>query len=209
MNKFEYKKLTPFKWFVLENFPFIEADFDALTDWQLFCKLGKEINKIINSQNVVGEQMEEVTNNMISLQEFVENYFDNLDIQEEVNTKLNEMAESGELAEIISQYLELSGIFSYNNLEEMLSATNLINNSRTIIFGKEDFTDGGYKEFVIKDNTHNSSGQYSEAVLTYGEEFTNAESSNLWKGRYRKINGDFQPGSGFCVHGQEGYPDRL
>lgn len=153
MNKFEYKKLTPFKWFVLENFPFIEADFDALTDWQLFCKLGKEINKIINSQNVVGEQMEEVTNNMISLQEFVENYFDNLDIQEEVNTKLNEMAESGELAEIISQYLELSGIFSYNNLEEMLSATNLINNSRTIIFGKEDFTDGGYKEFVIKDNT--------------------------------------------------------
>lgn len=153
MNKFEYKKLTPFKWFVLENFPFIEADFDALTDWQLFCKLGKEINKIINSQNVVGEQMEEVTNNMISLQEFVENYFDNLDIQEEVNTKLNEMAESGELAEIISQYLELSGIFSYNNLEEMLSATNLTNNSKSIIFGKEDFTDGGYKEFVIKDNT--------------------------------------------------------
>lgn len=153
MNKFEYKNLTPFKWFVLENFPFIEADFDALTDWQLFCKLGKEINKIINSQNVVGKQMEEVTNNMISLQEFVENYFDNLDIQEEVNIKLNEMAESGELAEIISQYLELSGIFSYNNLEEMLSATNLINNSKTIIFGKEDFTDGGYKEFVIKDNT--------------------------------------------------------
>lgn len=153
MNKFEYKNLTPFKWFVLENFPFLEADFDALTEWQLFCKIGKEINKIINSQNVVGKQMEEVTNNMISLQEFVENYFDNLDIQEEVNTKLNEMAESGELAEIISQYLELSGIFSYNNLEEMLSATNLTNNSKTIIFGKDDFTDGGYKEFVIKDNT--------------------------------------------------------
>ena len=153
MNKFEFKNLTPFKWFVLENFPFIEADFDALTEWQLFCKIGKEINKIINSQNVVGKQMEEVTNNMISLQEFVENYFDNLDIQEEVNTKLNEMAESGELAEIISQYLELSGIFSYNNLEEMLSATNLTNNSKTIIFGKDDFTDGGYKEFVIKDNT--------------------------------------------------------
>ena len=128
MNKFEYRKLTPFKWFVIENFPFIEADFDAITEWQLFEKLGNEINKVINSQNTVGLQMEEVTNNMISLQEFVENYFDNLDVQDEINNKLNEMAESGELAEIISQYLQLSGIFSYNNLEEMLSATNLTNN---------------------------------------------------------------------------------
>ena len=153
MNKFEYRKLTPFKWFIIENFPFIEADFDAITEWQLFEKLGNEINKVINSQNTVGLQMEEVTNNMISLQEFVENYFDNLDVQDEINNKLNEMAESGELAEIISQYLQLSGIFSYNNLEEMLSATNLTNNSKAIIFGKEDFTDGGYKEFIIKDNT--------------------------------------------------------
>ena len=46
MNKFNFNKLTPFKWFVIENFPFIEADFDTLTEWQLFCKLGKEINKI-------------------------------------------------------------------------------------------------------------------------------------------------------------------
>ena len=58
MNKFEYKKLTPFKWFVLENFPFIEADFDALTNWQIFCKLGKEINKVIDKMNLCGEQTE-------------------------------------------------------------------------------------------------------------------------------------------------------
>ena len=43
---YDYKPLPPFKWFILENFPFIEADFDALTNWQLFCKLGKEMNKI-------------------------------------------------------------------------------------------------------------------------------------------------------------------
>ena len=47
-NEFDYKKLAPFKWFVLENFPFIEADFDAITEWQLFNKLGNEINKIID-----------------------------------------------------------------------------------------------------------------------------------------------------------------
>ena len=106
MNKFDYKNLTPFKWFVLENFPFIEADFDALTEWQLFCKLGKEINKIIDSQNVVGTQMENVTNAFIELQNYVDNYFKNLDVQEEINNKLNEMAEDGTLTLLIKKYVD-------------------------------------------------------------------------------------------------------
>lgn len=94
---FDYKNLSPFKWFVLENFPFIEADFDALTDWQLFCKLGKEINKIIDSQNIVGEQAETLTNTFNTLYNYVHNYFDNLDVQDEIDNKLNELVESGEL----------------------------------------------------------------------------------------------------------------
>lgn len=111
MNKFEFKNLTPFKWFVLENFPFIEADFDALTEWQLFCKLGKEMNKIINSENTVGTQMENVTNAFIELQNYVTNYFDNLDVQDEINNKLNEMVESGELQQILENILKHKIIF--------------------------------------------------------------------------------------------------
>ena len=112
MNKFEYKNLTPFKWFVLENFPFIEADFDALTEWQLFCKLGKEINKIIDSQNTVGSEMEKFSQAFIELKNYVDNYFENLDVQDEINNKLNEMAESGVLQEIISSYLNTKAIFT-------------------------------------------------------------------------------------------------
>ena len=103
---FDYKNLSPFKWFVLENFPFIEADFDALTEWQLFCKIGKEINKIIDSQNIVGEQAENLTNAFNSLSNYVNNYFENLDVQEEINNKLNEMVEDGTLETIISKYIE-------------------------------------------------------------------------------------------------------
>ena len=102
-TNFIYKNLSPFKWFVLENFPFLEADFDALTEWQLYCKLGKEINKIINSINLSGEQVEKLTNGFNDLQNYVNNYFDNLDVQEEVNIKLNEMAEDGTLEKIINQ----------------------------------------------------------------------------------------------------------
>lgn len=120
MNKFNFNKLTPFKWFILENFPFIEADFDALTEWQLFCKLGKEMNKIINSENTLGTQMENVTNAFIDLQNYINNYFDNLDVQEEINTKLNEMVEDGTLAEIINQE-----IFSEINQKILNNETNI------------------------------------------------------------------------------------
>lgn len=106
MNNFNYNKLTPFKWFILENFPFIEADFDALTEWQLFCKLGKEMNKIITSENVLGTQMENVTNAFIELENYVNNYFNNLDVQDEINNKLNEMAEDGTLSSLLAPYLE-------------------------------------------------------------------------------------------------------
>ena len=102
MNKYNYKYLNPFKWFILENFPFIEADFDALTNWQLFCKLGKEMNKIIDNLNSLGIETENLSQAFIELQNYVNDFFDNLDVQEEVNTKLDEMAENGTLEELIT-----------------------------------------------------------------------------------------------------------
>ena len=154
MNKFNFNKLTPFKWFVLENFPFIEADFDALTEWQLFCKLGKEMNKIINSENTLGTQLENVTNAFIDLQNYVNNYFDNLDIQEEVNNKLNEMAESGELTEIIAQYLQLAGLLCFNTVNDMKNATNLVNGSFVKTFGFHNIGDKGQNIYKIRNITN-------------------------------------------------------
>lgn len=104
-ENYKYKKLYPFKWFVLENFPFIEEDFDAITNWQLFCKLGKEMNKIINSVNMSGEQVELLSESFNQLQDYVNNFFDNLDVQDEVNNKLDEMVTDGTLERIINQEL--------------------------------------------------------------------------------------------------------
>ena len=142
MNKFEFKNLTPFKWFVLENFPFIEADFDALTEWQLFCKLGKEINKIIDSQNVVGTEMEKFSQAFIELKNYVDTFFENLDVQDEINNKLNEMAESGQLADIISQYLKLAGVLAFDTVENMKNGDNFVNGSIVRTLGKEQYNDG-------------------------------------------------------------------
>ena len=161
MNKFNFNKLTPFKWFVLENFPFIEADFDALTEWQLFCKLGKEINKIINSENTLGTQMENVTNAFIDLQNYVNNYFDNLDVQDEINNKLNEMAQDGTLQEIIAEYLNTKSLLGFDNVSDMINSENLIEGSYAETFGFHNINDGGSKKYkIIKEqNAQNVNGR--------------------------------------------------
>lgn len=151
MNKFNYTNLTPFKWFVLENFPFIEADFDALTEWQLFCKIGKEMNKIIDSQNSVGQEMETISQAFISLQNYVNDYFENLDVQDEIDNKLNEMAESGELTEIIEQYLQLAGLLCFNTKQDLKNAENLVNGSFAKTFGNLTYNDGYGNYYKIRE----------------------------------------------------------
>lgn len=137
-NNYDYKRLTPFKWFVLQNFPFIDEDFNAITNYQLFCKLGEEINKVIESMNLAGAQVEELTN-------YVNNFFDNLDVQDEVDNKLDEMAESGELTDIIAQYLQLAGLLCFNTKVDLKSAQNLVNGSFAKTYGTLAYNDGyGY-----------------------------------------------------------------
>lgn len=167
MNNFDFKKIYPFKWFVLENFPFIEADFDAITNWQLFCKLGEEINKIIEKTNLTGEQVEKLTNAFIELQTFVNNYFNNLDVQEEVNRKLDEMAQSGQLADLVSQYLKSQAIIGFNTSNNLAQATNLANNSIARTLGHLSYNDGkgAFYKIRTRQNNDNPDG-YNLIVLT-------------------------------------------
>lgn len=88
----ELKPISPFKFQLLQSFPFIAEDFDQMTEYALFCKLVEKMNEVIGNENQV-----------VVLVNEMKNYFDTLDVQEEINNKLNDMAESGELAEIINQ----------------------------------------------------------------------------------------------------------
>lgn len=142
--KYDYTILTPFKLCVLENFPFIEADFDALTNYQIMCKMVEYMNSISKNQNLV-------QTNMIELN----NWFNNLDVQEEINNKLDSMAESGELQEIIESYLNSNCIVAFNTLIDLKNGENLIEGSFACSYGKNSLNDG-YGAFY-KIRTINSS----------------------------------------------------
>ena len=95
-------KIPLFRRFVIQNFPYIEQDFDALTDYQLISKIVEYLNKVIESQNGLVDDMNDLETAFNTLKDYVDHYFDNLDVQEEINNKLDAMAEAGTLQEIIT-----------------------------------------------------------------------------------------------------------
>lgn len=94
--------LTPFKLCVLQNFPFIEADFDAVTNYQLLCKVVEYLNKIIDNNNKQNDNISQLEQNFIRLYNYVNNYFSNLDVQEEINKKIDELIATGEFNSFLS-----------------------------------------------------------------------------------------------------------
>lgn len=157
MNNYKYNpiKMTPFKWFVLENFPFIEEDFDSLTSYGLWCKLKEYFNKVATKTNEMGTQVENLTNAFNVLKDYVDNYFDNLDVQDEINNKLDDMVERGTLQEIISSYLNSKAIFGFDNVASMKQSSNLINGSYAKTLGYYNKNDGGEGLYKIRNRTFN------------------------------------------------------
>ena len=131
MKKNSFIPLPPFKGWVLQNFPFIEEDFDAITSYQLWCKVVAYLNNTNNNVNVLAKEVLDI-----------KNYFDNLDVQEEIDNKLDEMAESGQLTDIIAQYLQLAGILAFNTLDDLENAENVVDGSFTKTYGKITYNDG-------------------------------------------------------------------
>lgn len=98
----DMKNLTPFKLCVLQNFPFIEADFDAITNYQLLCKVVEYLNKVIDNNNKQNDNITQLEQNFITLYNYVKDYFDNLDVQNEINNKIDELITTGEFNSFLS-----------------------------------------------------------------------------------------------------------
>ena len=138
-EKEDLKILTPFKMQVLTNFPYIEADFDALTNYQLLCKIVEYLNEVIAETNEVTERTLSLYNAYVALENYVNNYFDNLDLSEEVSKKLDEMAEDGTLTNLIKSYVD--PIFESYESDINLEISNFKEQTNQEISTFEDSTD--------------------------------------------------------------------
>lgn len=123
-------------------------DLESGTALQQTSRMYAKVNQLIRNVNEQNETIADYIQQFIDLHDYVYDYFDNLDVQEEINNKLDEMADQGQLADIISQYLNSTALFGYDTVADMVSADNLVNGSYAETLGrytKDDGAGGIYK----------------------------------------------------------------
>lgn len=146
INKKDYKVIGPFKGWVLQNFPFIEADFDSITSYQLWCKVVEYLNKVIYNEALLEDQSDELVDAFNNLKTYVDNYFDNLDVQDEVNHKLDEMVEDGTFTNLINSivHTDIDPIINQQNNRISImegKIENVVSGNPTPVDSTSDMTD--------------------------------------------------------------------
>lgn len=87
------KDMTPFRFWCQKILP-LEYD-DSMSYYELLCKVVNHLNNAIDNIDALNDDV-------TTLYEFVDHYFENLDVTTEINNKLDQMASDGTLSEIIS-----------------------------------------------------------------------------------------------------------
>lgn len=132
---------------------------DSMSYYEALCALYKWVqDNIINVVNNNADILKEYVKMVDDLKAYVDNYFENLDVQEEINNKLDEMAEGGQLAGIIAQFLEMSPVFAYGTIAEMAAAENLSNGSIARVLGNTAASDGDGAYYKVRTKGEGETG---------------------------------------------------
>ena len=101
----------------LTNFPYIEATFDALTDYELISKIGGELNNVIYNQEILDKNNKEIVKEVNELKDYVDEYLVDID---EVKADIVE--------------LKSAVLTNANNINALKNYTdNLVNNNYNIL----------------------------------------------------------------------------
>ena len=144
--------LPPFRAWLASNIPAVYDN--TMSYYDELTSLIKYLESVIlpavneNSQNVT-----ELANLYKELKEFVDNYFENLDVQEEINNKLDVMSEDGTLTRLISNYL--------NSSIKIYTPKLLLNGDLSVI----EFHEGDETKLAIIDFGNYDASYYND--LTY------------------------------------------
>ena len=107
------------------SFPFLEKTFDDIDEYTILARIQKAINEVITNNN-------NLNGNFTELNNYVTDYFKNLDVQDEIDNKLQQMATDGTLENIINQ--EIFGDIQ-TNISKLNNITDVSNSKFTIMIG--------------------------------------------------------------------------
>lgn len=130
----EYRELKPFKFWCQKVLPLVYDD--SLSYYELLCKVVDYLNKTMEDVNTLHNVIVDLNGAFNTLKEFIEKYFENLNVQDEINKKLDQMAEDGTLA-------TLMGSFMIRTFDTFDLATKNIPNITYNVLGRHKVNDGG------------------------------------------------------------------
>ena len=116
---------SPFKHLIMTIGELPSSFVDSMSYYEMLAWLCNYLeNTVIPAVNGNAEATQELQAAFVTLKDYVDNYFDNLDVQEEIDKKLDEMAESGVLQQLIDTY--------FNQVTTMVQEQNaVIDNFKT------------------------------------------------------------------------------
>ena len=147
---------------------------------QQTARMYAKVNQLVRIANEQWETIQNYINQFIELKDFVEDYFENLDVQEEINNKLDEMAEDGTLTAILNNAVlptieafesqvnediadlrgELSSIASASPIP-VSSTSQMTDQSRIYV----NTTDGKWYYWSTSDNAWTIGGTYQATAI--------------------------------------------
>ena len=161
--------LPPFKAWLASNIPAVYDN--TMTYYEELCALIKYLQDVvIPALNHNAEAVTTIATAVEQLQKYVEDYFKNLDVQEEIDNKLDQMAADGTLQEIIGEYLNMGAIWGYDTVADMKAGTNLVDGSTAQTKGYYSVNDGGDALYHITETAPSgyyetlNNGLYAELI---------------------------------------------
>ena len=160
------EKLTGFRYWCYKVLPLVYDD--SLSYYELLCKVVKKLNETIENTNQLNENVQELLNAFNRLQSYVANYFDNLDVQEEINNKLDAMVEDGTFDSIISRYITHNITRVFNTTAELQAHTEFVEDQYVQSLGFSTVGDGGASTFIIVPNSAPLASRFGFTTNTRG-----------------------------------------
>ena len=101
------QELTPFTKMIMTIGTLPSSFYSSMSYYESMVWLYEYLkNQVIPTVNNNAEAVSELQAKYIELKSYIDNYFENLDVQEEINKKLDEMAEDGSLTNLIKGYVD-------------------------------------------------------------------------------------------------------
>lgn len=140
--------LRPFRYWCQKVLPLVYDD--SLSYYELLCKVVDYLNKTMEDISNMDTDITNLYNAYNELQSYVNNYFSTLDVQEEINNKLDDMVSSGKFDTILDNYFKKKAN-TYLTANDMIADNSLTVGNFCITQGFYNVNDGGQSMYLITD----------------------------------------------------------